>query len=50
MNGQIMDYEFIQELSELEGPYGKASDGAIRKVSPILTPFIQNGLLHPNSV
>ena len=34
-----MDFEFIQELSELESLYGKVSDGARRKVSPILTPL-----------
>ena len=34
-----MDFEFIEELSELESLYGEISDGARRKVSPILTPL-----------
>ena len=35
----MSDIEFIQELSELESLYGAVSEGARRKVSPILTPL-----------
>ena len=34
-----MDFEFIEELSQLESLYGEVSDGARRKVSPVLTPL-----------
>ena len=34
-----MDFEFIQELSELDCLYGEVDDGARRKVSPVLTPL-----------
>ena len=41
LNGPIemSDIEFIQELSELESLYGAVSEGARRKVAPILTPL-----------
>ena len=41
LNGliEMSDIEFIQELSELESLYGAVSEGARRKVSPILTPL-----------
>ena len=35
----MSEIEFIQELSELENLYGAVSEGARRKVSPILTPL-----------
>ena len=34
-----MDFEFIEELSQLESLYGEVSDDARRKVSPVLTPL-----------
>ena len=41
LNGliEMSDIKFIQELSELESLYGAVSEGARRKVSPILTPL-----------